>query len=331
VSFSWQHLLGFLVAIGLLVTVHEFGHYWVARKLGFKVLRFSIGFGKALWSRKAGSDQTEYVIAAIPLGGYVKLLDEREGEVDASELHRAFTRRPHWQRIAVLVAGSGFNIVFAILLLTGLHVVQGITEVRPVVGDVVAGSPAASAGLRSGDVVLAFDGRAVPGQGDVTLGLLEAMTGAGQARLTVRSDDGRQREALLQVTDPTERRRLSEPDALLTGLGFAWWRPVLPAILGAVEPGGPAALAGLQAGDEILSIDGQAVAGFLELRDVVAARPGAEVVVGYQRAGQRAEQRVVLGAAEAGGRQVGRLQVSPLRSVRWTWWRTSTVRAPWVT
>src|SRR6187200_1066043 len=118
-EFGWS-ALWFIVAVSLLVTVHEFGHYWVARRLGFKVLRFSVGFGKALWMRKGGVDATEYVVAAIPLGGYVKLLDEREGPVDATEVHRAFNRRPHWQRILVLLAGPAFNIVFAVLLLAGL-------------------------------------------------------------------------------------------------------------------------------------------------------------------------------------------------------------------
>ena len=112
----------------MLVTVHEFGHYWVARLLGFKVLRFSVGFGKALWSRVAGQDRTEYVIAAIPLGGYVKLLDEREAPVDPAEVHRAFNRRPHWQRILVLLAGPAFNIAFAILLLAGMFWANGVTE-----------------------------------------------------------------------------------------------------------------------------------------------------------------------------------------------------------
>src|SRR5665213_3173687 len=114
------HALWFVVAVSLLVTVHEFGHYWVARRLGFKVLRFSVGFGRALFSRVAGADRTEYVVAAIPLGGYVKLLDEREGPVAPEELARSFTRKPPWQRILVLLAGPGFTIAFDILELCGM-------------------------------------------------------------------------------------------------------------------------------------------------------------------------------------------------------------------
>ena len=118
-NLAW-YALWFIVAVSLLVTVHEFGHYWVARRLGFKVLRFSVGFGRPLFSRIAGPDRTEYVIAAIPLGGYVKMLDEREGPVPSEDLARSFTRKPPWQRIAVLLAGPAFNIAFAILVLWGM-------------------------------------------------------------------------------------------------------------------------------------------------------------------------------------------------------------------
>jgi regulator of sigma E protease len=190
-NLSWQHLLAFLFAVGLLVTVHEFGHFWVARKLGFKVLRFSVGFGRALWSRVgSGPDHTEYVVAAIPLGGYVKMLDEREAPVDPSEAHRAFNRRPPWQRILVLLAGPAFNIAFAILLLAVMFLVNGTTEVRAVVGDVAVQSPAAQAGLRSGDEIIAINGRAVRGQGDVLLGLLDHMSDDGVAALGVRTAQG---------------------------------------------------------------------------------------------------------------------------------------------
>jgi regulator of sigma E protease len=153
-SLSWIHLLAFIAAICLLVTVHEFGHYWVARRLGFKVLRFSVGFGRPLWSRVAGADRTEYVIAAVPLGGYVKMLDEREGPVAPEDLHRAFTRRPHWQRITVLLAGPAFNILFAVLLLTGILLVSGINLVRPLLGDIEPNSIAGQAGLHAGDEIV---------------------------------------------------------------------------------------------------------------------------------------------------------------------------------
>src|SRR5216684_961709 len=134
------YALWFVVAVSLLVTVHEFGHYFVARRLGFKVLRFSVGFGKPLLKWVGGADRVEYVVAAIPLGGYVKLLDEREGPVAPAELARSFTRRPPWQRIAVLLAGPAFNIIFAILVLWGIFWVSGITEYKPVVGDVLRDS-----------------------------------------------------------------------------------------------------------------------------------------------------------------------------------------------
>src|SRR2546421_3815937 len=145
------YALWFVVAVSLLVTVHEFGHVWVASRLGLKVRRFSGGFGKPLVRRVAGADRVEYVIAAIPLGGYVKLLDEREGPVAPEDLARSFTRRPPWQRIVVLLAGPAFNILFAVLLLWGMLWVNGVTEVRPLVGEVAAGSVAAAAGLRSGE------------------------------------------------------------------------------------------------------------------------------------------------------------------------------------
>src|SRR5437870_8168899 len=165
-SLVW-YALWFVVAVGVLVTVHEFGHFWVARRLGFKVLRFSVGFGRPLLKRIAGADRIEYVVAAVPLGGYVKLLDEREGPVAPHELSRSFTRRPPWQRIVVLLAGPAFNILFAVLVLWGMFWASGVTEVKPVVGDLAQGSIAARAGLRSGDEIRAINGAAVTGQRDV--------------------------------------------------------------------------------------------------------------------------------------------------------------------
>src|SRR5271168_3286970 len=165
-------LAAFLVAISILVAVHEFGHYWVAKKLGFKVLRFSIGFGKPLITRVGKDpDRTEYCLAAIPLGGYVKLLDEREGDVAASELPRSFTRRPIAHRIAVLLAGPAMNLLFAALLYTILAM-AGTEVVKPVVGQVRLDSPAALAGLNAGDEITAVGDRKVADTEELQIALL---------------------------------------------------------------------------------------------------------------------------------------------------------------
>ncbi len=313
-NLSWQHLLAFLFAVGLLVTVHEFGHYWVARRLGFKVLRFSVGFGKALWSRTAGADRTEYVLAAIPLGGYVKLLDEREGPVDASEVHRAFNRRPHWQRILVLLAGPAFNIVFAILLLAVVFWMEGMTDARAVVGDVLPDTPAARAGLVQGDEILAFNGEPVEGRSDVIIGLLEQMTLDGHAELLVQSAAGAQRTAVVSVPDSTERRRLTEPENLLRGIGFGFWAPPAPAIISQLEAGGPAAQAGLAVGDLVVSFNDTAVTDFEDLRRRIEEHAGDSVLFGIRRAGQEQSFTVNVAAAETGGRRIGRVGIGSQRN-----------------
>ena len=314
---SWQHLLAFLVAIALLVAVHEFGHYWVARRLGFKVLRFSIGFGPPLITRVAGADRTEYMLSAIPLGGYVKLLDEREGEVASHEVHRAFTRRPHWQRILVLLAGPAFNFIFAILLLAGMYLVSGITELRPVIGPVRIDSPAYLAGLRNGDTVTRLDGQPVQAQAAVMLGLLDRLTGAGRATLTVTDDSGRQREVVMQVADGQARRELTEPDRLMSGLGFSFWQPPIAPVLDTVVAGGPAATAGLQAGDRVLSVDGEPIADFLQLRQKIEPMGGRSAVIGYLRAGTEATARINIPAEKVGERTVGRIHVTPAPGTRY--------------
>src|SRR6059058_6153382 len=269
-SLVW-YALWFVVAVGVLVTVHEFGHFWVARRLGFKVLRFSVGFGRPLLKRIAGADRIEYVVAAVPLGGYVKLLDEREGPVAPHELSRSFTRRPPWQRIVVLLAGPAFNIMFAVLLLWGMLWVNGVTEIRPLVGEVLSGSVAAAAGLRPGDEIRAVNGAAVAGERDVVFGLLDAMSSRGEADLAVRASSGELRSARLRVPDAEQRRRLTEPAELFRGLGFTFWTPPLPPVLGQVMPDGPAARAGLRAGDLIKAIDGTSVHDFREIVALISA------------------------------------------------------------
>jgi regulator of sigma E protease len=307
-SFVW-YLIWFVVAVGLLVTVHEFGHFWVARRLGFKVLRFSIGFGRPLLTRVAGADRVEYVVAAVPLGGYVKLLDEREGPVEPRDLPRSFTHRPPWQRILVLLAGPVFNILFAVLVLWAMLWVNGVTEVRAKVGDVTTGSIAARAGLRSGDEIRAINGAAVTGQRDVVFDLLDAMSGRGQALLTVLGAAGETRQANLSVEDPIERRRLTEPAELFRGLGFQFWTPPVPPVLGPVTPDGPAARAGLAAGDRIVAIDSVAVSDFRQIVDYISARPGERVNIEYRRGGATHSVQLTVASEEAAGRRIGRIRV----------------------
>lgn len=310
-NFAW-YALWFIVAVSLLVTVHEFGHYWVARRLGFKVLRFSVGFGRPLFSRIAGPDRTEYVIAAIPLGGYVKMLDEREGPVPTEDLARSFTRKPPWQRIAVLLAGPAFNIAFAILVLWGMFWVSGITEFKPIVGDVLADSIAAHGGLRSGDEILTINGAAVAGQRDVLFDLLDAVSSAGIANLTVRGKDGASRAANLNVPTREERVRLTEPAALMHGLGFEFKIPPMPAVLGTVVAGGPAANAGLKAGDRITAINGESITDFRDIVSRVSSRPGETLTFDYTRDGSTHTVRIPVASEKNGDKPVGRIQALPV-------------------
>lgn len=169
-------VLAFVVAIGVLVTVHEFGHYWVARRCGVKVLRFSVGFGRPLWRRVAGKDRTEYVIAAIPLGGYVKMLDEREEPVAEKDLPRAFNRQNVWRRIAIVIAGPTANFLFAIAAFTLMFIV-GVSGVKPLVGEVMPGSLAEQAGFERQDEILRVEDKSTPTWELVALNLLEKRPG----------------------------------------------------------------------------------------------------------------------------------------------------------
>jgi regulator of sigma E protease len=307
-------IVAFVIAIGILVAVHEFGHYWVARRLGFKVLRFSIGFGRPLWSRRGGPDQTEYVIAAIPLGGYVKLLDEREGPVPRGDEERAFGRRPPLHRIAVLVAGPLANFLFAIVA-CWIVFMHGVPGLKPVVGAVTLGSPAAHAGLAADDRIVAVAGEAVATREAVVIATLESLLDTGTVPLLVARPDGGERHVELRV--PEERRRdLTEPGELLRGLGFSFWLPAMPVVVGTVEEGGPAARAGLAVGDRVVAIDGAPIADFTEFLQAVRGRPAETLRLGVVRGEQRVELTVTARTDLDNGQRIGRIGITPGGEVR---------------
>ena len=300
-------LAAFLVAIGILVAVHEFGHYWVAKKLGFKVLRFSIGFGKPLVMRVGkDADRTEYCLAAIPLGGYVKLLDEREGEVSPQELHRSFTRRPVLHRIAVLLAGPAMNLLFATFLYAILAMV-GTEIVKPVVGQVRLDSPAAAAGLQRGDEIVRVGDRNVEDTEELQIALIRQFTDDGVIPLRVRRDGG---ERALTLRVDADRRAMTEPGKLLPGLGFdlATWNA--NTLVHDAPAGSAGARAGLKAGDRLLAVDGQAIANRMEFIDLVSGAPGRDISIEVERGGQRLRMVAAVPRIIEQGKPIGRLGIT---------------------
>ena len=297
----------FLVAISILVAVHEFGHYWVAKKLGFKVLRFSIGFGKPLLTRVGkDADHTEYCLAAIPLGGYVRLLDEREGDVAESELHRSFTRRPISHRIAVLLAGPAMNLLFASLLYAVLAML-GTEVVKPVVGQVRLDSPAAVAGLQRGDQIVRVGQRDVNDTEELQIALIRQFSGDGSIPLRVRRD-GIERPVTLRVT--ADRRALTEPGKLLPGLGFdlATWNAATS--IESVPPYSAGARAGLKPGDRLLAVDGQPIVNSSAFRSLVGGAANRDISIEVERHGERLRMVAAVPRVMEEGKPIRRLGIT---------------------
>lgn len=298
------NLLAFIVAISVLVAVHEFGHYIVGRLLGMKVLRFSIGFGKPLWMKVAGKDRTEYCISAIPLGGYVKFLDDREGPVDPADRGRAFNHRPVSSRIAVLLAGPFFNFLFAFLAYWVLFI-NGVPTMKPAVGEVRDGTYAATAGLEFGDRILKVGERDATDWETALVAMLDDMLGDGRVRLELESEEGRVREATIDVGD--DASRLTEPGMLFEGLGFQPWQP--PAVVGEVSDDGAASAGGIREGDRITAIDGETIETFADLQRVVSARPDESVTIEFIRGGDSLSREITIGSRERNGEVHGFLGV----------------------
>ncbi len=297
-------LVAFIVAIGVLITVHEFGHFIVARALGVRVLRFSVGFGRALYSRVSARDGTEYVIAALPIGGYVKMLDEREGEVEEAELPRAFNRQPLAKRVAITAAGPAFNLLFAILAYWAIFVL-GVPGLRPLVGPVAADTPAAHAGFRNGDEIEAVDGESTPTWEAAGLQLLQHAMAGEPARVKVKAEDGSMRT--LSLSPPPREGGQVDPEALLDDLGLHPWQPTLAPVIGAVEANSPASKAGLKADDRIVTADGQPVQTWDDLVRFIRDRPDQAVTLKLERGGVTHTVRVTLGHIQADGKLIGHI------------------------
>jgi regulator of sigma E protease len=302
------YVASFVVAVGTLVVVHEFGHFWVARRLGVKVLRFSIGFGKPLWVKRIGPDKMELVVAAVPLGGYVKMLDETEGDVPAREKKRAFNRQPIWKRVCIVLAGPLFNFIFAILAY-GVIFSIGIEGLRPVIGHVVEGSVAQRAGFEVGEQIVAIDGKAVMTWDQRRLYLFERALDRESVRIEVRRQSG---ETLTRTLDLSA---LSPKDVnaglVERTIGLIGYMPQpLPAI-GAIEEG-PAKRAGLEVGDRFVRIDGQAVGSWDDAVKLISANAGKSVRIEVDRSGAVQAVELTPVAVDVGGKTIGRINVRPL-------------------
>ncbi|WP_347331950.1 sigma E protease regulator RseP [Marinimicrobium locisalis] len=300
-----QTVIWFLVALVILVAVHEFGHFYVARRCGVKVLRFSIGFGKILWRRR-DRQGTEFALAAIPLGGYVKMLDEREGEVPEEELHRAFNRKNVWQRIAVVAAGPVANFILAVLLFW-LLMIPGTREPIPIIGDVETGSVAAEAGLEAGQEILAVDGESTPTWQALHQQLLRRLGESGTISFRVKypeSDLQYMSEARLEGW----LQGIEEPDPV-SGLGLKLKRPTVKPVVGQVVPESAAERAGLQSGDHVLSADGQPMPDWTTWVEYVRERPGEEIQLTVERDGAEKSLSVTPETVEEEGERFGRVGV----------------------
>jgi len=291
----------FIIAIGVLVTVHEFGHFWVARRFGVKVLRFSVGFGKPIWRGQRKNDETEYVIAAIPLGGYVQMLDEREGPVEPHELDRAFNRKSLFARISVVAAGPIFNFLFAIFAYWVIFLV-GIDGLRPIVGDVEPDSIAATGGFQSGDYIVSIDGKNTPTWNTVMLQLLDKSMAQKNVAVDVRDNDD---VGHIRRLNFSSMKGALERDELLGKIGFQPFRPLIEPVIGHLVGSGAAAKAGVEKLDRIVNVDGQVVESWQRWVEIVRANPDKNLGVVIERDGVTKDiiikpQRVELESGDIG-------------------------------
>ncbi len=304
-------IIAFVFGISLLVAIHEFGHFWVARRLGIKILRFSIGFGKPLWG-KTDKYGTEYVISALPLGGYVQMLDEKNGPVDEAQLPLAFNRQSVWKRIAVVIAGPLFNILFAIVAYWLMFVV-GITGVVPIIGEVQPGSVAAVADLRSGQEIVAVNGKKTPDWRAVKVSLFSILGEDKPIKVDLQDRQTKrslQRELIVAdlLADPSENANFDP----VQQLGISPYFPMPTATIGQVLPNQPADKAGLQVGDKIIRADGQNIKDWKDFLNYIKDRPQQAVRLQIKRNGALHELEITPEEQLISGKKYGYIGVSSL-------------------
>jgi regulator of sigma E protease len=313
-------IASFLVTIGVLVGIHELGHYAAARMLGVRILRFSVGFGRALKVWRRGPDGTEWAIAAVPLGGFVKMLDEREGEVRPEERHRAFNRKSVWARIFIVLAGPIANLLLAVLVYWALFV-AGMPGVKPVLGDPAPASAAAAAGISNGETVLSIDGERTRTWNDVRWLLLQDAVKRGTAVLDVETPSGARQTRRVDLSG------LSKDDLdqdFLAKLGLRPFRPDAPARLGRVLPGSAAERAGLREGDLVVAAAGKPVRTWFDFTAIVAANPDRRIAFEVRRAGYPVALDAVPDAVGEGDARIGRLGVEASPDLRRAYERLAT-------
>ncbi|UNM95170.1 RIP metalloprotease RseP [Ignatzschineria rhizosphaerae] len=299
VSTFFNSAFGFLILIGVLVTIHEFGHFYAARKLGFKVQTFSIGFGKKLWSRK-GKDGVEYRIGLIPLGGYVGFLDERAHDVAPSEIGQTFNAKPIWKRAVVIAAGPLINLLFAVVILFGLYL-YGVPAYKAVIDTPQVNTPMAIAGFERKDQVIAIEGREIRTSDEMVQGFLEYLGGDGKAEVEVLRD-GTQKTLFLELDAPL---KLDARENVAEYLGLNAYGFELSSMIGEVVLDGPSDLAGLKKGDEILRINEQEISSWHDILDTMGRLSQSEleavvVDVTVKRAGELIDFSVPLSRDQEG-------------------------------
>ena len=300
-------LLAFVGAIALLVVFHEYGHYWVARRCGVKVLRFSLGFGNVIYRKRFANSDTEWVISSVPLGGYVKMLDEREEEVAPEDLPYAFSRKPVLQRMAIVVAGPLANFLLAIVLYWGLFV-HGVPGLKPMLGEVPAGTPAAIAQMQPGETILSINGEAIPSWQELHWRLLDLALQQGEVRIEAKDAGG---TSLLHVLDMSGLAAKDLDGDFLDKLGLHLYQPVILPVIGDVAEGSVAQRAGLQPGDRILHANGVPVQRWMEIVEVLRAHPEQTVQLDIQRGEKTLNIAVVPQAVVESGKTVGKIGAAP--------------------